>query len=287
MNAIKTNPRILLTGSTGQVGGVLLKMLPMMTDQLWAPTRQELDLYDAESITAAVRQFNPDIIINPAAYTAVDQAEDDAENCYIVNETAVKLLAQTLKQVNPNGVFIHYSTDYVFDGTKTEPYSETDATNPQSIYGKSKLAGEHALIDSGISHLIFRTSWVYPLFRKNCVNTIKRLAVERTELTIVSDQLGAPTSALEIATVTLLAIKHLQMTPIQTAHSIWGIYNLTGKEMLSWYEFAQKIVAQMNLDSPPEIKPQLTKDYPFKAPRPLNSRLSGEKIKIFTGSHQD
>ena len=286
MSTIKTNPRILLTGSTGQVGGVLLNMLPMMTDELWAPTRQELDLYSPESIAAAVQRFNPDIIINPAAYTAVDQAEDDVENCYSVNETAVKHLAQTLKQVNPNGIFIHYSTDYVFDGTKAEPYLETDATNPQSTYGKSKLAGEHALVNTGIAHLIFRTSWVYSTFGKNFVNTIKRLAVERTELTIVSDQMGAPTSALEIATATVLAIKHLQMTPIETAHSMWGIYNLTGKEMLSWYEFAQKIVAQMNLDSPPKIKPQLTKDYPFKAPRPLNSRLSGEKIKIFTGLPQ-
>ena len=286
MNAIKTNPRILLTGSTGQVGGVLLKMLPMITDELWAATRQALDLYNPESISAAVRQFNPDIIINPAAYTAVDQAEDDVKNCYTVNEAAVKHLAQALKQVNPNGVFIHYSTDYVFDGTKTEPYLETDATNPQSIYGKSKLAGEHALVNTGISHLIFRTSWVYSTFGKNFVNTIKRLAVERKELTIVSDQLGAPTSALEIATVTLLAIKHLQATPVEAAHPIWGVYNLTGKEILSWYDFAKKIVAQMNLNSPPEIKPQLTKDYPFKAPRPLNSRLSGEKIKIFTGLPQ-
>lgn len=286
MSAIASNPRILLTGSTGQVGGVLLEMLPMITDQLWAPTRAELDLYDSDSITATVQQFNPDIIINPAAYTAVDQAEDDIDNCYTVNERAVKHLAQALQQVNPNGIFIHYSTDYVFDGTKTTPYLETDPTNPQSVYGKSKLAGEHALAETGIRHLIFRTSWVYSLFGKNFVNTIKRLAVERKELTIVADQIGCPTSALEIATVTLLAIKHLQMTPVKTADSTWGIYNLTGKETLSWYEFAQKIVAQMKLDSPPEIKPQLTKDYPFKAPRPLNSQLSGEKIKIFTGRSQ-
>ena len=142
MIAIKTNPRILLTGSTGQVGGVLLNMLPMMTDKLWAPTRAELDLYDTDNIAKAVQQFTPDIIINPAAYTAVDQAEDDFDNCYAVNESAVKHLAQALKHTNPNGVFIHYSTDYVFDGTKATPYLESDSTNPQSVYGKSKLAGE-------------------------------------------------------------------------------------------------------------------------------------------------
>ena len=286
MIAIKTNPRILLTGSTGQVGGVLLNMLPMMTDKLWAPTRAELDLYDTDNIAKAVQQFTPDIIINPAAYTAVDQAEDDFDNCYAVNESAVKHLAQALKHTNPNGVFIHYSTDYVFDGTKATPYLESDSTNPQSVYGKSKLAGEQALANTGIRHLIFRSSWVYSDFGKNFVNTIKQLAVERKELTIVADQIGAPTSALEIATVTLLALKHLQMTPTQSAEPLWGIYNLTGKETLSWYAFAQKIVTQMKLTSPPKIKPQLTKDYPFKAPRPLNSRLSGEKIKIFTGLPQ-
>ncbi len=273
---------ILVTGVNGQVGWELQRALTPL-GKVIALTREQLDLSQPAAIRQAVRAHQPDIILNPAAYTAVDKAESDAELAMAVNGIAPGVFAEEAKKLG--ALLIHYSTDYVFDGTQSTPYKESDSTNPHSVYGKTKLAGEQAIRAIGGKYLILRTSWVYGVHGGNFVKTILRLAKERNELRIVADQFGAPTSAHLIARVTL---QILQGKAIEAAQS--GVYHLTAKGQTNWHQYAQEIVrlaqqydatlAQKSLT----IHPIATHEYPLPAPRPSNSVLATEKIKQVFGA---
>ena len=275
---------ILLTGVNGQVGHALTKAFEHHqsgTEKMCLPKvvkldRNALDLTDTEAIRRAVQTIKPDLIINPAAYTAVDKAETEPELAFAINATAPQVLAEEAAKLGAK--LIHFSTDYVYDGAKSSAYVETDATNPLSVYGKSKLAGELAISTTGVQHLIFRTSWVYGAYGKNFFNTILRLAAERDSLRIVADQIGAPTNSTSIAEATLKAM------------NIWatqsGVYHLVNAGETSWHGFATAIVAEyQRLERTPVLKttldqiaPIATQDYPTPAVRPANSRLNCQKL---------
>src|SRR5258708_21923485 len=189
-------PLILLTGKNGQVGAELMRLLPQLGEVV-APGRDQLDLSNPSDISRTIQGVRPQLIINAAAYTAVDQAETDETTARAVNEDALRLTAEEAAKIG--GVLVHYSTDYVFDGTKKTPYDEMDSANPVNVYGKTKFAGEQAIRRSGLPHLIFRTAWVYATRGRNFLLTILRLATEREELKIVADQVGAPTCAVDLA----------------------------------------------------------------------------------------
>lgn len=258
--------RILLTGPTGQIGGYLSDLLPAC-GELIALDRSQLDLFDRTAIMRIVRDLKPEIIINPAAYTAVDKAESDAAAAHALNALAPEVLAEEAKRLQ--AVLIHYSTDYVFDGAANEAYSEDSPVNPQNVYGRSKLAGEQAIQTVGKHWLIFRTSWVYGLTGKNFLLTMQRLARERPELRVVNDQIGVPnwSFALAQATVTLLKRGLADLRE----HS--GLYHLSCRGQTSWYDFARAILGE-------EVRlvAITTKDYPLPAKRPAYAVLSATKI---------
>src|SRR5229473_6823348 len=192
-------PTILLTGKSGQLGCELERLLPKLGEVI-APERNKLDLRDHEKIRQVMRKASPQLVVNVAAYTAVDAAETDEANALAVNAKAPRVLAEEAKKIG--AVLVHFSTDYVFDGSKKAPYVETDSPNPRNAYGRTKLAGEQGIRESGATHVIFRTSWVYATHGRNFLLTILRLATEREELKIVADQVGAPTCALDLAEAT-------------------------------------------------------------------------------------
>jgi dTDP-4-dehydrorhamnose reductase len=236
-------PRILLTGKTGQLGSELNRLLPKLGEVI-APDRTELDLREPEQIRQIVRSTNPQLVVNAAAYTAVDAAETDEANALAVNAKAPRVLAEEAKKIG--AVLVHFSTDYIFDGSKNAPYVETDPPNPLNAYGRSKLAGEEAIRNSGAAHLIFRTSWVYATHGRNFLLTILRLATEREELKIVADQVGAPTCALDLAEATtkifagMIADDKSQFAFPEAG----GIYHMTAAGQTSWYEFAKAILEE-------------------------------------------
>jgi dTDP-4-dehydrorhamnose reductase len=274
--------KILLTGVNGQVGHALLQQLRQLDAfEIIACGRQQLDLTEPEQIRRVVRTVQPDLIINPAAYTAVDKAESERELAYVINATAVQVLAEEAARLNTG--LIHFSTDYVYDGTKSSWYVETDAVNPVSIYGASKLAGEEAIRRVGVPHLILRTSWVYGSYGKNFLKTIIRLAQEREVLRIVDDQNGAPTSDIFIAHAVLHLLNHWQ--PDESAQS--GVYHLVNRGQTTWCGFAKAIETQYRVLAGQagwpvlalkEIQPITTEEYPTPAKRPANSRLSTAKL---------
>ena len=208
--------RILLTGKNGQVGWELQRALAPL-GEVTACDREQLDLSDISQIRAKIRELRPQLIVNAAAYTAVDRAESEPEIAMQINATAPAAMAEAAKEVG--ALLIHYSTDYVFDGTSREPYTEDHATNPLNVYGKTKLAGEEAIRSSDASYLIFRTSWVYGARGKNFLLTILRLARERSELTIVNDQIGAPTWSRDIAEATA----HVHCRAILVREKTWQL----------------------------------------------------------------
>ncbi len=281
--------KVLLTGVTGQVGYALKQKLEQDNQlELFALNREQLDLSNLDEIRRVVREIKPDLIINPAAYTAVDKAESEPELAFAINAIAPRVLAEEAAKFKV--LLVHYSTDYVFDGSKCNAYIETDETNPLSVYGKSKLAGEQAIQSVDAAHLIFRTSWVYGAYGKNFFNTILRLARERNTLSIVGDQFGAPTSSLTIADATnhiLNRVTHHNQT-IQ-----FGIYHMTNTGKTSWHGFATEIVAQYTQlavkNGLPAFKTDIaniaaiiTADYPMPAIRPKNSSLDLTKLnKVF------
>ncbi len=232
---------ILLTGKTGQVGSQLYPLLTNLGEVV-APDRDELDLSNAGNIRRAVRDLRPNLIVNAAAYTAVDAAETDESTAYAVNAGAPAAFAEEAKKIG--AVIVHYSTDYVFDGLKRTPYTESDPTNPINVYGKTKLAGEQALRDSGASHLIFRTSWVYATRGRNFLLTILRLASERDELKIVRDQVGAPTCAEDIAAATTMVLTYMRQRndDLCLTSELGGTYHMTAAGQASWYDFAKAIL---------------------------------------------
>ncbi|MDP2783774.1 MAG: dTDP-4-dehydrorhamnose reductase, partial [Sulfurimicrobium sp.] len=228
-------------------------------------------------IRAVIREIKPDLIVNPAAYTAVDKAESEPELAMAVNGIAPGIMAEEARKLG--ATMIHYSTDYVFDGTKTSPYTEEDIPNPINVYGKTKLAGEQAIQAAGIPHLILRTSWVYGARGKNFLLTILRLAKERDELKIVDDQIGAPTWSRMIAEATAQILAQSVSTmphhPLPITE-VSGVYNLTAAGRTSWCEFTRAILE--NAQAGTRVSPIPTADYPLPAPRPLFSLLASDKL---------
>ena len=274
--------KILLTGVNGQVGHALKTRL--LQCELFALPREQLDLSKVHDIRRMVREIKPDLIINPAAYTAVDKAETEPELAYAINATAPQILAEEAARLK--AAFIHFSTDYVYDGTKAAPYVEDDTTNPVSVYGKSKLAGEEAIRAVGLPHLILRTSWVYGAYGKNLLKTILRLASERDNLRIVADQFGAPTSSESIAEGVVKLVNVWQ----PDLENQTGVYHFTNAGSTSWHGFACEIINEYNRMATSRDWPALkvnidnimaiaTADYPTPAMRPANSRLDNTKLK--------
>ncbi|MHB1700062.1 MAG: dTDP-4-dehydrorhamnose reductase [Acidobacteriaceae bacterium] len=287
----RRRPRILLTGSNGQVGWSLARSLAPV-GEVFAPERAEMDLALPQSIRAAVRSFRPEWIVNPAAYTAVDKAESEPEMAYAVNRDAVAVLAEEARALNA-GV-VHYSTDYVFDGASATPYLETDATGPLGVYGASKLAGEQALAASGAPHLIFRTSWVYGARGKNFLLTILKLAREREELRVVADQHGAPTWCGDLARITAEAIRGTEAraveqgcSPAEALAETSGIYHACNSGETTWHGFAAEAVRQMQEREPgrrfASLVPIATAEYPTPARRPQYSLLNCGKLESRLG----
>lgn len=276
-------PRILLTGRYGQVGWELERILPRV-GEVFAFGRDELDLANPDQIHEKVRLVKPDIIVNAAAYTAVDKAEEEPELAMAINGTAPDILAEEAKKLD--ALLVHYSTDYVFDGTKTGPYTEEDKPNPLNVYGRTKLAGERAIQATWEKHLIFRTSWVYGMRGKNFLLTILRLAKEREEIRVVDDQIGAPTWCRTIAEKTAAALATLYRDfPKRQEGRPFGLYHLTAKGWTSWFGFARSILEQAGgtIDHQVKMTPIPGSDYPTLARRPLNSRLNCQKTENLLG----
>lgn len=270
--------KILLLGKDGQVGHELQRTLLPLGD-VRAFGRKDANLEDLDVLQRLLKEEAPDAIVNAAAYTAVDKAETNPAAAHAVNADAVAVLARYAKDANV--LLVHYSTDYVFDGNKAAPYDVDDQTNPQSVYGATKLAGETAIIDSGCAALIFRTSWVFSVHGGNFIKTILRLAKDREALNIVADQHGAPTSAELIADVTALAISGLRHGKLAT-----GVYHLTAAGHTTWHGLATRVVERarqngltLKVESA-NIKPITTEQYPVPAARPKNSRLNTVALTV-------
>ena len=237
--------------------------------------RAQLDLANPDALRTAMRELQPAIVINAAAYTAVDGAESDEATAFRINAQAPRVLAEEAERLG--AALIHYSTDYVFDGNKEGEWLEDDATAPLSAYGRSKLAGEQAVTDVGGTHLILRTSWVYGLHGKNFLLTMLKLAETRAELSIVDDQIGAPTWSHTIADATASIIRDAG-EPAQLA-SLSGIYHLCAGGHCSWFGFAQAIFADPSVMKKPTLHPITTAQYPTPAKRPKNSRMNTDKFR--------
>ena len=274
-------PRILITGGSGQVGHCLKAQLEGCAE-LSVPDSSALNIADRRSVRQAVETFRPDYIINAAAYTAVDKAENDAERAFAVNRDGARHLAEAAEAAG--AAMLHISTDYVFNGAGRTPYDEAAPTAPQNIYGASKLAGEQAVLAACRRAVVMRTSWVFGAHGQNFVKTMLRLGRERDSLGIVADQYGAPTAAADIAAALITIVR--RHTPEQLAERA-GIYHYCGSPYASWFEFAEIIfaeaAAQGVLAKIPAVKPIATADYPTPAKRPADSRLDCGKIRTVFG----
>ena len=270
--------KILLTGSKGQVGFELQKKLSAL-GEVTATDREELDLTDSDAIKKFIDQTRPDIIINPAAYTEVDNAESESDLAYQVNVTAPEVLASMARELDIP--LVHFSTDYVFDGLKKEAYVETDETNPQSVYGKTKCEGEEK-VRTHTKHIILRTSWVFGAHGNNFLKTMLRLFKEKDSLNIVGDQRGSPASASMLSDVTFKIVDTILKNK---NFKDYGTYHVTNDGETNWHAYASLISSEamkLNLKvkcAPDKIHPILSSEYPTAAKRPLNSRLNCEKIK--------
>lgn len=260
--------RILVTGANGQLGQSIIEQSKNYKEiECFFVTRNELDITNEELINHYFEDKSFDFVINCAAYTAVDKAEDDQENAYLVNAKATEFLA---KITNEKGIpFIHVSTDYVFDGTEAQPRLETDQTNPIGVYGQTKLDGENLALENNPKTIILRTAWVYSRFGNNFVKTMLRLFNDKDSISVVADQIGSPTNAIDLADAILTIISKNDLT--------YGIFNYSNEGECSWFEFAQKIKEFSN--STIEINPVPTSAYPTKAKRPAYSLLDKSKIK--------
>lgn len=261
--------KILLAGKNGQVGWELSRALAPL-GEVAAFDRTGLDLCVPGRIASVVRSAKPDVIVNAAAYTAVDQAEQEPEAAHAINAVAVGVLAEEARRAG--ALLIHYSTDYVFDGAKPTPYVETDAPNPLNVYGRSKLAGEEAIRQVDGPHLVLRTSWVYATRGRNFFLTIRRLLREKNEVRVVSDQIGAPTSARALADATARILGSRG-----AARENRGVYHVSASGSTSWHGFASEIARLERLDASRVVAIPSEK-YPAPARRPRNSRLSNEKL---------
>ena len=271
-----TNRKMLVFGRIGQVGWELRHKLACLGPVVGVEY-PEIDFTKPDSIRNAVRATEPAVIINAAAYTAVDKAETEPEVAMAINGTAPGVLAEEARRLG--SILVHYSTDYVFDGTKQSAYLETDAPNPQNVYGKSKLAGDEAIQAVGGDYLILRTSWVYGARGSNFLLTMLRLANERDELRIVDDQTGAPTTSECIAQATANLLAQLLAPQDGGLQGRSGIYNLTNAGETTWFGFAKTFLTKQYGTATPNLIPIPTSEFPRPAKRPANSRLSGQRIE--------
>ena len=273
--------KVLVTGSNGQVGYCLVQQLRQQNADFLALDRDQLDITQRQAVWQTVSDYRPDVIINAAAHTAVDKAESEAEQAFAINRDGAAYLAEAAQQIGT--AILHISTDYVFDGQATQPYTETDATAPQGVYGQSKLAGEQAVLAACSRSIILRTAWVFGEHGHNFVKTMLRLGRERDSLGIVSDQHGAPTYAGDIAAALLHIAHHIT----QGKPTEYGIYHFSGKPYVSWYQFAEAIFQQAQqqgiLANTPQLLAIATPDYPTPAKRPANSCLQLDKIQQVFG----
>jgi len=270
-------PIILLTGKNGQVGGELLRLLPQLGEVV-ALGHDQLDLSNPADIRRTIREVRPQLIVNAAAYTAVDQAETDKKTAQAVNAQAPGLMAEEAKKIG--AALVHYSTDYVFDGTKKTPYDEMDSANPINVYGKTKFAGEQAIRSSRLPHLIFRTAWVYAKQGRNFLLTILRLATEREELRIVSDQVGAPTCASDVAAATTKILSRIceRNNRSFVFSKVSGTYHMSAAGQTTWYDFAKTMLEEAEATSHiPEWLAAATKERPLIARRliPISTQEFG------------
>lgn len=276
--------RILITGATGQVGYELVRLAPVKDIELFPLGSKELDITDKENVSAVVGKIKPDLIINSAAYTAVDKAETEVDLAYAVNATGVENLAAACRH---QGIpLFHISTDYVFSGDQKKSSGESDVASPINVYGASKLAGENALIELCPEHLIMRTSWVFGVHGQNFVKTMLRLGVERDELSVISDQYGSPTSAASIART----LWHLVGRYQNIGQLPWGVYHYCGAPVVSWHQFAEQVVQKASelglMTKAPFVKAINQSEYPTPAKRPSWSVLSCEKMQTTFGVSQ-
>lgn len=274
-------PKFLVTGSNGQVGFELRRSLAPLGEVI-ALDRAACDLAQPDTLRQLVREYRPDVIVNPAAYTAVDKAESDADTAFAVNGTAVGVLAEEARELG--SLLVHYSTDYVFDGTKADAYVETDATNPRSVYGKTKLAGEQAIAASGAAALVLRTCWVAGAHGGNFAKTMLKLGRERESLRVIADQFGAPTTAALIADVTAQIIARSWLAADRSVFP-GGTYHLAADGETTWYGYATELLryaaargVELKVD-PAAITAIPATEYPLPAPRPANSRLNTSKLR--------
>lgn len=269
--------KILLLGGTGQLGVELQSALADI-GQVYAPTREDLDVGCFFEVSKCIDLYQPDIILNAAAYTAVDKAEVEVDNAMLINASLPSLLAKKSSELG--AILIHYSSDYVYPGTGNNPWTEESDVSPLSVYGRSKLAGDESVLSSHCRHWIFRTSWIYAAHGNNFMRTMLRLGVKHDSLRVVHDQIGAPTPAKLIAQVTSEAIR--QQIPT-------GLYHLTAGGSTSWHGFAQAIFRHAISRGiafkihPDNVEGISTQDYPTPARRPLNSRLSSKKLETELG----
>ena len=268
-----TRPKILVTGARGQLGFELARLLPAH-GEVTALNHMQLDLEDADALRATVRSLQPALIVNAAAYTAVDQAEREPGRAEAINARAPGILAEEAKRLG--ALLIHYSTDYVFDGTASEPYAEDSSANPLNTYGRSKLHGEQAIFASGAASLVLRTSWIYGLRGQNFLLTIRRLANEREELRIVADQFGVPNWSRALAEVTSTLVGQGLEALIERS----GLYHVSARGSTSWFEFARAIIGPVEK---PRVVPITTAEYPTPARRPLHAVLATAKLERVFG----
>lgn len=269
--------RVLITGCHGQVGSCLTKQLSNDNNtEVLALDRELLDITNRDAVNAVVTEFQPSVIINAAAHTAVDKAEEEVSLSYAINRDGPKYLAQAAQTIG--AAILHISTDYVFEGNKNGEYVESDATNPQGVYGESKLAGEMAVAKACDKHIILRTAWVFGEDGNNFVKTMLRLGTTRDALSIVGDQFGGPTYAGDIANTLI----HMAKCISQGDSVDYGVYHFSGLPHVSWFEFADAIfdsaVKQHLMVKKPGLSSITTEQYPTPAKRPNNSRLSTDKI---------
>jgi dTDP-4-dehydrorhamnose reductase len=271
---------VLVTGINGQVGFELVRSLQGLGNVV-ALDRQRFDLANFDQIRGVIRELKPALIVNPAAYTAVDLAEKEREIAMRINGEAPGVIAEEAKKIG--APMLHFSTDYVFNGAKGSPYVETDATDPQNVYGESKLAGERAITQVGGPSLVFRTSWVYGRRGRNFLLTMLRLAAEKPSLRIVGDQIGAPTWSKTIAAL----VAHIAAQANVAGDDWWaskaGVYHLTAGGSTSWAGFAQAIFDIAALEKKPSVEAILASEYPTPAKRPANSRMSCDKFAAAFG----
>jgi dTDP-4-dehydrorhamnose reductase len=276
--------KILVTGKNGQVGFELQRALSTLGEVV-AVDQSDCDLADPDAIRALMRRVAPDVIVNPAAYTAVDKAEADRDTAFAVNAGAPGVFGEEAARMK--ALVVHYSTDYVFDGNKAGSYAETDQPDPQSVYGSTKYAGERALADANPRHLILRTSWVVGAHGGNFAKTMLRLAAEREQLSVVADQFGAPTSAALLADITAQLVR--QYLREGADGFPYGTYHVAAAGETSWYDYARFVIAEAiaagkTLKAGPDaVKPLATSDYPTPARRPTNSRLDTTHFRTTFG----